>query len=103
MIRYLLLEQAEIYRDWGVAGLDNIYGGGGITLHPWHINTVWVDPRLFNWNALPSMPYYYLSDAQFVAVSGGRILMFGQNYPEALTLYKELRYETIGGVSTIGQ
>jgi hypothetical protein len=94
-VRHLLFEQARILRDWGPPGQDNVYGHGGMVLHPFHTNTVWVDRRLGNTAGLTDRPYFNLNDAQAAAVSGGRVVIFGGNYPEPVSLHKTLRYELI--------
>lgn len=110
-IRYLILQMASIYKDWGTAGQDNLYGYGGIYLHPYHDNTLWVDRRgvpidgggvVVNLWAWTTYPYYYVADAQTAAVSGGRIVFLGQTYSEAITLNKNLLYETMGWPAILG-
>jgi hypothetical protein len=101
-VRYLLLEKAEIFKDWGVAGNDTIYGRGGLRLHTYHDNTIWVDRRYENTDGWPWLPFYYVADAQSNAISGGRVVFLGQSYPEPVVLNKELLYESIGGPAVIG-
>lgn len=101
-VRHLLFEQAAIFRDWGDPGHDNIYGRGGIRLHTYHVNTVWVDRRYLNFLGLSIFPYFYVDHAQSAAVSGGRIVFLGQSYPEPVTLNKNLLYETIGWPTLLG-
>jgi hypothetical protein len=101
-VRYLMLEQAEIFKDWGGSGSDNIYGRGGVWLYTYHANTVWVDRRVGNTTGDPALPYYYVAHAQDAALGGGRVVFLGQSYPEAITLNKHLLYETIGWPAVIG-
>ena len=101
-VRYLIFEQAGIFKDWGAVGSDNIYGRGGVWLHDYHANTVWVDRRVGNVAGLPTLPYFYVAHAQFFAVSGGRVVFLGQSYPEAITLDTDLVYETIGWPALLG-
>jgi len=102
-VRYLIFEQAGIFKDWGDGGNDDVYGWGGIRLHDHHANTVWVDRRHNNVAGLATAPYYYVAHAQNAAVSGGRVVFLGQNYPEVLTLNKNLTYETIGWPAVLGE
>lgn len=101
-VRYLLLEQAGIFKDWGSTGFDNTYGRGGVSLHTFHANTVWVDGRVFNIFGNPALPFRFLSHAQARAVEGGRVVFLGQRYNEPITLSKRLLYESIGWPAIIG-
>jgi hypothetical protein len=101
-VRHLLFEKAAIFKDWGDAGIDNTFGHGGVKLHTYHADTVWVDRRLNNTTGLASLPYYHVSDAQQDAVAGGRVVYLGQDYPEPLTLDKELLHESIGYDAVLG-
>jgi hypothetical protein len=102
-VRHLVFEQAEIFKDWGAGGNDNTYGRGGISLHTFHANTVWVDRRVGNTIGSATLPYFFVADAQSAAVSGGRIVFLGQSYPEPVTLNKNLLYETIGWPALLGE
>jgi hypothetical protein len=101
-VRYLIFEQAGIFKDWGAVGSDNIYGRGGVWLHTYHPDTVWVDRRAGNAAGLPTLPYYYVAHAQVFAADGGRVVFLGQGYPEPITLYRDLVYETIGWPARLG-
>jgi hypothetical protein len=101
-VHYLIFEQARIFKDWGAVGADNDYGRGGVWLHTYHADTVWVDRRAGNAAGLPTLPYYYVSHAQFFAESGGRVVFLGQSYPEPVTLDRDLVYETIGWPALLG-
>lgn len=102
VVRELLLDQARIYKDWGTSGADYSFGIGGIFLHPYHFGTVWIDRGFGNGLANPGMPYAEVLDAQTAAPSGGRVVFLGGNYPEIVTLDKNLLYETIDGSATLG-
>jgi len=102
VVRSLLLEQARIFKDWGNTGIDDTFGSGGIVLHAYHPNTIWVDRGFENGLANSGMPYYYVADAQAAAISGGRIVFVGGSYPESVTLNKNLLYETIGSSALLG-
>lgn len=101
-VNHLIARQARIFRDWGTTGRDNIYGDGGVQLHTFHANTVWVDRSAGNTSGSATLPYYYLSHAQSVAASGGRAVFLGGSYPEPITLNKNLLYETIGSTALLG-
>ncbi len=89
-IRYILLEMANVYKDWGDPGHDNIYGRGGIKLLPYTENTLWLDRRYCNDWGVRSDPFYFVQDALDAAVQGGRLVFFGQQYPEPVILDKNL-------------
>lgn len=102
-IRHLLHEMAEIFKDWGDTGIDTVYGRGGIRLHTYRANTIWVDRDAGNTDGSDTIPYYYVVDAQDSATAGGRVVFLGDNYPGAIILNKELLYESIGGSAVIGK
>lgn len=101
-VRYLLLCKASIFKDWGDPGPDNTFGQGGIALHTYHDSTIWVDRRVGNTAGGDTLPYYYVAHAQSAATSGGRVVFLGQSYPEAVTLNKNLLWETIGSHAVLG-
>jgi hypothetical protein len=109
-IRHLVVKQAGILKDWGVAGQDNLYGYGGVFLAPYHADTVWAYRGsipmdwgyVINTTGSYQYPYYFLTHAQSAATSGGRVLMLGGTFREAITLDKALRYATIDDPATLG-
>jgi len=102
-LKHLLVRQAELVKDWGPAGYDTEFGWGGIWLHPWANDTVWVDrqsPAIFQ---LPALPYSRIAPAQAFATAGGRLLLLGGNFPEPVTLNKQLDVETVAPVANLGE
>jgi hypothetical protein len=93
---------AEIFKDWGASGMDTVYGHGGIWLHTYRANTIWIDRSMGNAGGSDTIPYYYVADAQDSVAAGGRAVFLGGNYPEAVTLDKQLLYESIGGSAVLG-
>lgn len=110
-VRYLIQEQAGIFRDWGTAGTDSEYGRGGVYLVDFMANSVWVDRRgvpsdccgiVFNTTGISGWPYMYVNHAEADATAGGRVVFLGQTYPEAVTLSKNLLYISIGWNAYLG-
>jgi hypothetical protein len=101
-VRYLLYRMANIFKDWGDSGFDNIYGRGGIALYTFHLKTYWIDRDAGNLSGLSELPYYYVDDAESAAQSGGRIVFLSDHYPEPVVLEKNLLYESIGGSAVLG-
>ncbi len=94
-IRYLMLEMAGIYNDWGDVGEDNVFGIGGCELMPYANNTLWVDRRYNNVNGNRNAPFYFVEDALDAAISGGRLVFFGQSYPENVIFEKPLLIQSL--------
>jgi hypothetical protein len=102
-VRYLLMEQAGIFRDWGVAGDDDLHGRGGVQLHDHAPDTSWIDRRVGNTLGYPTLPYFFVGQAVQNTPEGGRLVFLGQGYPEALDgLDKPLRLESIGWSAVLG-
>ncbi len=103
-IRWLLHRQGQVFRDWGAAGDDQIYGRGGVNLVPFAPNTRWLVRELGNTGNLPWVPSYTLPWAQAAVPSGGRVLAFpGGDYPEyPVVLDKPLILDSAGGTAIFG-
>lgn len=100
---YLLERQAQVFRDWGDAGMDNTYGYGGIHLVDYAPDTLWIS-RDYGGPDLHYLPFYTVWAAHTAAVPGGRLLFIpGGHYPEPVTLTKNLTLETVGPAATLGQ
>ncbi len=100
---WLMRAQAEIYKDWGTTGNDDLYGYGGARLINFHGNTYWVSRAYGNTIDDPDLPFYTVAAAQAAVPAGGRIVfVYGGSYPEPVTLNKDVRYETIGNTATLG-
>ncbi len=94
-IRYLMLEMAGTYNDWGDQGEDNIFGMGGGELLPYANNTLWIDRRYNNQVGNRNAPYYFVEDALNAMIPGGRLVFFGQSYPENIILEKPLLIQSL--------
>jgi hypothetical protein len=102
-VRYLLLEQAEIFRDWGAAGDENLHGRGGVQLHEHAPSTSWVDRRVGNTLGYVTLPFFNVGQAVLHTPAGGRIVFLGQAYPEPVNgLAKALTLESIGWSAVLG-
>jgi len=102
-IRWLLLEQALWWLDWGEPGPDNVFGWGGNCFYEFMPNTLWVSRAYGNISNSRALPLYTVAAAQNLAVEGGRILFFpGGIYPEIVTLDKELTYMSAGEAAHLG-
>ena len=101
-VRYLVFEKAKIFKAWGDLGTENVYGRGGISLYTYQANTVWVDRAAGNTGGASTLPYYFIADAQSAAVNGGRVVILGDSYPEAVTLNKDLLFDSIGPNAVLG-
>ncbi len=104
-IRWLLYEQADLWKDWGTAGNDNIYGRGGTILTDYRANTIWIARSYGNTSDLRSAPFYRVQPAYDAAVSGGRLLIFpGGSYPETVNMTgtKSLAVETVENSAYLG-
>ncbi|MBN2172191.1 MAG: S8 family serine peptidase [Candidatus Krumholzibacteriota bacterium] len=103
-VRWLILEQAGQWRDWGDWGNDNVYGRGGMILYEFAPHTVWVSRAYGNVADDPAYPLYTVQYAHYCAETGGRLLLFpGGVYPEAVNLSRELTVETTGPEAVLGE
>ena len=107
----MLKDQARIHRDWGDGGDDITYGAGGVFLHEYSYGPVWVDRDYFDWVTLlgglwdgSSMfgPFYRVEDAVSAIPDGGRMIFFGNSYPEPVTATKRFDMEIIDTTATLG-
>ncbi|MFC1572351.1 S8 family serine peptidase [Candidatus Eisenbacteria bacterium] len=100
---WLISKQAALWRDWGAAGNDNIYGHGGGILIDYVPNTLWVARDYGNFFDYRSFPFYRVQSAHNAATEGGRLLIFpGGDYPEGVTLTKALTVETVEYPAVLG-
>ncbi|MBU1701661.1 MAG: S8 family serine peptidase [Candidatus Eisenbacteria bacterium] len=101
---WLTLRQADLWRDWGVDGEDNVYGWGGLFLTDYVEHTIWVARSYENYADDRGYPFYTVQAAHDAQVPGGRLLFFpGGTYPEPATLSTNMRLETIEHDATLGQ
>lgn len=103
-IRWLMEEQAILWKDWGMSGPDNFYGHGGAILVDYVPNTLWIARSAGNTSDARGAPFYTVQAAHDWAISGGRLLIFpGGNYPEPAILNKALAVETVEYSAILGQ
>jgi hypothetical protein len=109
-IRYLIYRKARLYKDWGSAGADPIYGHGGLYLYEYIENTKYVDRLVNNPNGLQSRVFQRLNHA-FGAVPAppaeGAVIIFGNNYsspfvPTNYLMNKNVIMKSIDGNSLLG-
>ena len=96
-IWYLIQNQAALWRDWGGSGNDNIYGNGGIRLIDYSEGTRWLIRDYPGTLNNGTVPYHALQSAYNGTPDGGRLLIWGSNYPEnpTLNLNKTVRLELV--------
>ncbi len=85
-ITWLIKEQADLWRDWGAAGNDNIYGKGGIQLIDYRFGTRWLADNYPGLTDDGTVPFKTLQAAHNNAPNNGRVLVFGDSYPATATL-----------------
>ncbi len=104
-IRWLLFEQADLFKDWGANGDDNIYGHGGTFVVDYAARTQWLARGYGNIAESSTGPNYTLQGAYNALVSPGRILTFSGNYPESANLNgsKFLTVDTVINSANFGQ
>lgn len=86
-VSWLLFQQAELWKDWGAGGADNIYGWGGTILTDYDFGTIWVARTYNNTGDDRMYPFYTVQAAYDAVVNGGRLLIFpGGSYPESVSM-----------------
>jgi hypothetical protein len=100
-IRWLLLRQAQVFKDWGSNGVDDVYGNGAVNLVSFAPNTRWLVREYNNTANLVSAPSYTLPWAMGVVPAGGRVLAFpGGHYPEhPIVLDEPMILDSAGGTA----
>ncbi|RYZ30712.1 MAG: hypothetical protein EOP49_39670, partial [Sphingobacteriales bacterium] len=94
-VRQVVFRMAQLYRDWGAAGNDNVYGYGGFYLYSWASNLRYLF-RTSN-NALitnASRPYYSMNVAQNLAPSNTTVIILNGGVYAETGLY--------GGTAALG-
>ena len=89
-VRRILFAKAEIYKDWGASGDDNLYGRGGVFLFDYHIDNRYILSAAGNTASAPTLPYYSIEDVDNDAV-----------VPENLRVYYLDKDATAPGTSII--
>lgn len=85
-LTWLIKEQADLWRDWGAAGNDNVYGKGGIQLIDYRFGTRWLADNYPGLTDNGTVPFETMQAAHNNTPNNGRILVFGDSYPAAATL-----------------
>ena len=101
----ILLKKADLYKDWGTNGTDNIYGWGGLYLYDYFANTTYLYRESNNTSGTNTLPYYYIADAENATNSGGRVIILGGSYTENITLgnnNKSILYKSLIENSSFG-
>lgn len=102
-VRWLMFEKTAMWRDWGVAGGDDIYGLGGTILLDYVPNTLWVAKAFGNTANDRDGPFHTIQGAHDAASSGARLLVFpGGSYPEPAMLTKPIKVETVENSAFLG-
>ncbi|MGI9015099.1 MAG: S8 family serine peptidase [Phycisphaerales bacterium] len=103
-IWWLMREQADLWKDWGANGPDNIYGYGGAILYEFAPRTKWLSRNYGNVTNNPAFPFYTFAAAYNAMTSNGRILIFaGGSYPETfITGTKSALVETVQFDAVLG-
>ena len=92
-VRQILLKKAQIYKDWGIAGDDYVYGKGGLFLYDYAAKTRYMYRQANNTTGLTTRPFYTFSQAQTNTPTNGTVVILGGTYSENLVL------GTSGGLS----
>ena len=86
-VQQICLRFAQLYKDWGTAGNDNVYGYGGLYLYSWAGNLRYLFRTGTNaaiTNA--TRPYYSMAVAQDNAPANGTVVILNSgNYSETGT------------------
>lgn len=60
-----MFRKAQLYKDWGTAGVDNVYGNGGLFLFSWAFNLRYMLRNAENGLTTNSTrPYFTLARAE---------------------------------------
>lgn len=83
-VQQILIRKAELYKDFGIAGADNIYGNGGLFLFPWATNLRYMLRSPVNGTAATNTrPFPTLLAAEQLAPAGSTVIILNSgNYPE---------------------
>lgn len=85
-VRQILFRKADLFKDWGTNGSDNIYGWGGLFLYDRITNSRYLYRGGGNSTGLADRPFYTFSQAQNGTPDNGTVLILGGTYPENLVL-----------------
>ncbi|MCP9770008.1 hypothetical protein EGI22_19065 [Lacihabitans sp. LS3-19] len=102
----IITRKAEMYKDWGDAGPDNIYGNGGVYLYDYVPNTYYVHQEGGN-IVLPSLPYRSLQTAQNSVPTNSSLFLldktnvFTQTLGVGSAANKNIKYITAKGFGAV--
>lgn len=101
-VRQILFAKADIYKDWGTAGADDLYGRGGVFLYDYSSLNRYVLKSAGNTTSLLTLPFYSIDDVDDDAnpPSGHRIIYLDANddAPGAgQVINKPMLYKSING------
>jgi hypothetical protein len=100
-VRQILFRKADLFKDWGANGSDNIYGWGGLFLYDRISNTRYLYRGGGNSFGFADRPFYTFSQAQNATPDNGTVLILGGTYPEGITLgtgdglNKNIKYKSV--------
>ena len=97
-IRQLLLRKAFLYKDWGDAGVDMIYGYGGLYLKDYTANTIYVLKTSGNSSGTNTRPYSSIQQADTYGNSGYNAFILGHVHeqpPADTILNKPMIYRSV--------
>lgn len=61
-VRQILFAKAALYKDWGTAGIDNLYGRGGLFLYDYSSLNRYILKSAGNTTSLTTLPFYSIDD-----------------------------------------
>ncbi|UBM57778.1 S8 family serine peptidase [Marinilongibacter aquaticus] len=85
-VTQILLRKAQLYKDWGANGDDNVYGKGGLFLYDYMANTRYLYRGGGNSTGALDRPFYNFEQAQSHTPNNGRVVILGGTYPENLVI-----------------
>ena len=75
-VRQLIFRMAQLYKDWGAGGTDQVYGNGGVFLYDYAANQEFLFRTGENSAVINnSRPYYSLNVAQNYAPTNGTVII----------------------------
>ena len=78
----IIKRQAELYKDWGIPGPDNIYGHGGLYLKDYTPNTRYILKNSGNSTGTSTLPYSSIEQADQYAPMNSNVFFLGQIHVE---------------------
>ncbi len=83
-VQQIIRRKARLYRDWGDAATDNVYGSGGGMLYPWASGQRYMY-RINENSAVTDQtrPYFNLQLAQQLAPNNTTVIMLSTTFPES--------------------